>query len=72
MSIQQDLARKHLRSMVEEAEAAGVPADVIGRAALAQLIDLWKETRSEDDIASELRFTAESLGDDTDFTFMRP
>ena len=72
MSIQQDLARRHLRSLVDEAARADVPVDVIGRAALAQLIEIWKETRSEEDIASELRFTAESLGSDTDFTFMRP
>jgi hypothetical protein len=72
MSIQQDLARQHVRAMVDEAREADIPVDVIGRAALAQIIEIWKETRSEEDIASELRFTSESLGSDVDFEFMRP
>jgi len=72
MSIQQDLARQHIQSMVDEARRSDVPDDVIGRAALAQIIEIWKQSRSEEDIASELRFTAESLAEDTDFAFMRP
>ncbi|HKK52082.1 MAG TPA: hypothetical protein VKA74_10865 [Myxococcota bacterium] len=72
MSVQQELARRHLHSLIEEAQGAGVPIDVIGRALLAQLVELWKQHRDEEDIASELRFTADSLGADTDFTFMRP
>lgn len=72
MSKEQDLARRHIRSLFEEAGAAGVPLDVAGRAALAQIVEAWKEHRSEEDIASELRFTADHLAEDTDFEFMRP
>ena len=72
MSEQQDLARKHLETLMAEALAAKIPSDVIGRALLAQLIERWLEDRKWQDIASELRFTADSLDPDTDFEFMRP
>ena len=72
MSLQQDLARRHLEALIAEARDADVPIDIVGRALLGQLVEVWKAHRSAEDIASELRFTAESLDADTDFTFMRP
>lgn len=72
MSLQQDLARRHLEALIAEAKEADVSIDVVGRALLGQLVEVWKAHRSEEDIASELRFTADSLEADTDFTFMRP
>jgi hypothetical protein len=72
MSEQQDLARRHLEALMAEAQAAKIPGDVIGRALLAQLIECWLEDRDWQNVASELRFTADSLDPDTDFEFMRP
>lgn len=72
MSDQHALARKHLEALMAEAQTANVPRDVAGRALLAQLVECWLEDRSWQDVASELRFTADSLDPDTDFEFMRP
>ena len=69
MSDQQDLARKHLEALLAEAQIA---KDVAGRAMLAQLVECWLEDRKWQDVASELRFTADSIDPDTDFEFMRP
>jgi hypothetical protein len=72
VSEQQDLARKHLAALMTEAQASKIPKDVIGRALFAQLIECWLEDRDWQNVASELRFTADSLDPDTDFEFMRP
>jgi hypothetical protein len=72
MSGQQDLARKHLEALLAEAQIAKIPKDVAGRAMLAQLVECWLEDRKWQDVASELRFTADSIDPDTDFEFMRP
>ena len=72
MSDQQTLARKHLEALIAEAQIEKIPRDVAGRAMLAQLVECWLEDRTWQDIASELRFTADSIDPDTDFEFMRP
>lgn len=72
MSEQQILARKHLDALVADAESAKIPKDVVGRAMLAQLIECWLEDRDWQDVANELRFSADSLDPDTSFEFMRP
>jgi hypothetical protein len=66
------LVRRHLQAMLAEAEAQGIPADVLGRVALQEIVALWKRSRSWQDIAAELEFTARSLDPDADFEFMRP
>ena len=72
MSEQHELARIHLDAFLAEAREKNIPKDVAGRAMLTRLIESWKEDRSWQDIASELRFTADSLDPETDFEFMRP
>lgn len=72
MSEQQTLARKHFEALMSDAQTAKVPKDVAGRALLAQLVEHWLEDRNWEDVANELRFTADSLDPDTDFEFMRP
>lgn len=72
MSVEQDLVRRHLEALFEAGKGAGVPDDVMGRALLARLVELWLENRGWQDVASELRFTADSLDPDQDFEFMRP
>lgn len=72
MSEEQTFARKHLDALMADAQTARIPKDVAGRAMLAQLVERWLEDRNWQDVASELRFTADSLDPDTDFEFMRP
>ncbi len=72
VSAEQALVRKHIDALVAEGRDAGVPADVLGRALLARLVELWLAERDWQDVASELRFTADSLDPDQDFEFMRP
>jgi hypothetical protein len=67
-----ELVKRHVATLVEEACAAKIPTDVLGRLLLQQAVELWKRERSLDDIASELKFTADGLDPDADFEFMRP
>lgn len=72
MSAEHDLVRKHMASLLAEAEAAKVPGDVIGRTLINEVIELYRKTRSIDDIASELTFLADNLDPDAEYAFMRP
>ncbi|MEN3951573.1 hypothetical protein [Iodidimonas sp. SYSU 1G8] len=67
-----EIAARHVAAMLEEAAAAGVPSDILGRTLLDHVVRIYRLTRSYDDIASELQFVAENIDPDTDFTFMRP
>ena len=66
------LVKKHLDALLVEAASARIPKDVVGRLLLEETVALWLEERPAPDVARELTFTAEHLGDDDDFTFMRP
>jgi hypothetical protein len=66
------LVEEHFARLLEAARKSGIPKDVVGRALLARLVEMWSEDRGWQDVASELRFTADSLDPDTDFEFMRP
>lgn len=58
--------------MVAEAAEKDIPADLVGRSLLNEVIEIYRQSRSYDDIASELHFVADNLDPDTDFEFMRP
>ena len=49
-----ELVKRHVAALAEEAAAAKIPVDVLGRLLLQQTIELWKGARSLDDIAREL------------------
>ncbi|HPG26976.1 MAG: hypothetical protein H6748_00105 [Spirochaetaceae bacterium] len=72
MSAQQAMVARHFAALIAEAAGEGIPKDVIARTMLARVVDCWREERSWQDVANELRFTADSLDPDTDFEFMRP
>lgn len=72
MSRERDLAARALDRLLEEARGEGIPAEVVGRALLARLVEDWLARRPWSDVASELSFFAESLDPDTEFHFMRP
>lgn len=67
-----ELVKRHVTALLEEASAAKIPTDVLGRLLVQQAVELWQRERSIEDIASELKFTAEGLDPDADFEFMRP
>ena len=58
--------------MLSEAEGKNIPADIVGRSLLNAVIEIYRRTRGNDDIASELHFVADNLDPDTEFAFMRP
>jgi hypothetical protein len=72
VSEQHALVERHLRALLAEADERSVPRDILARALLAHIVEMWREERSWEDIANELRFTADSLDPDTDFEFIRP
>jgi len=66
------LVNAHLEMLFADAAEKGVPEDLIGRLLVGAAIGIWRNTRSVDDIAEELRFTIDNLDPDTDYPFMRP
>lgn len=66
------IAASHVAAAMAECERSGIPADVLGRALLSQVVMLYKRTRTAQDIAHELEFAARNLEDDEEYTFMRP
>ncbi len=67
-----EIAKSHLQAMLAEAKKRSVPTDILGRTLLQEVLQLWLKERSHDDVASELKFTADNLDPETDFEFMRP
>lgn len=72
MSSDSELVERHVSALRDEARAAGVPTDVLGRMLVQQAIGIWKAERDWRDIARELQFIADNLDPDTDYEFMRP
>ena len=72
MNDDRELVKKHFDALLADAEARGIPPDVIGRIALHEVLALWQQTRDWRDIASELEFASKGLDPDADFEFMRP
>ena len=62
----------HVQALLAEAATEHVDRESVIRALLHTAIGLLKEGRSIDDVANELRFLADNLDDDEDYTFMRP
>jgi len=63
---------KHLEAALTEASAFGIPADVVGRAMLGQVVRHWLSERTVEDVRSELSFAMDNLDPDQDYSFMRP
>ena len=67
-----ELVNSHIESLLAAAADAGVPEDLVGRLLVGAAVSIWRRTRTIDDIARELEFTAENLDPDLEYTFMRP
>ena len=66
------LVNTHLETLLADAAANGIPEDLLGRLLVSAAIGIWRNNRSVEDIAEELRFTIDNLDPDTDYPFMRP
>lgn len=66
------IIRRHLGALLEEAHAARIPTEVVGRMLLDEVLELWRQSRTVDDIAVELRYMIENLDPDIDYPFIRP
>lgn len=66
------LVQRHFGALCAEAEARGIPADLVGRLLLDEIVAAWRQTRSLGDIQSELEFAKSNLDPDQEYTFMRP
>ena len=72
MSSAFEISRSHMQAALKEGEAQKIPADVIARAFLDQVLEIYRTGRSLADIASELNYHIENLDPEGDHTFMRP
>lgn len=71
MSTHQLVAR-HVEAALNEAAERQIDIDVVARCLLSEAIRLFKQGRSNDDIAAELTAAADNLDDDTPLVFIRP
>ena len=66
------IAETHFKAAIAEAGAEGVDSDAMCRAMLGLIVAHYLQTRSVEDVQSELRFVADNCDPDADFAFMRP
>jgi hypothetical protein len=71
MSTHQLVAR-HVAAALSEAAERKIAEDVVARCLLSEAIRLFKQGRSNDDIAAELTAAADNLDDDSPLVFIRP
>lgn len=67
-----ELVAKHVEAALAEAGPKGIADDVVARCLLSEAVRLFKRSRSNDDIASELAGLADNLDDDATYAFIRP
>ena len=67
-----EIVAKHVEAAMREASAAGIDTDAVGRTLLDQAVAILQRGHSADEVAQELRFIADNLGDEEEYAFMRP
>jgi hypothetical protein len=67
-----EIANRHFTAAMDETKAAGQDSEGVCRSLLNLIVSKYLETRSADDVRSELNFLADNFDPDTDFAFMRP
>ncbi len=72
MSSAFEISSKHVQAALDEAAASKIPPDVIARATLERVLEIYRSERSLADIASELNFHIDNLDPEGDHAFMRP
>ena len=71
-SSDRELVNSHLEILFAQAAEKKIPEDLIGRLLVSAAIGIWRNSRSVEDITSELNFTIENLDPDVEYPFMRP
>ncbi|MFN3579350.1 MAG: hypothetical protein ACK4VV_02615 [Pseudomonas sp.] len=66
------LAEQLMRDNIARAEAEGFTSQELAKALLTEVINVYRQQRTQADIAHELTFLAENLDEDADYAFMRP
>lgn len=66
------LVARHVEAALNEAADKRIAEDVVARCLLSEAIRLFKQGRSNEDIAAELLAAADNLDDDSPLVFMRP
>ncbi len=66
------LAHTVVQQAIEQARSQGHSEQMLARALMSEIIQVYKRERSNADIANELAFLADNLDDDIDYAFMRP
>lgn len=72
MTTARDIVTAHVDATLKEAAEHQIPTDVVGRVMFEQVLRIWRQTRTEEDIGSELLAAIDHLDPDEDFMFMRP
>ena len=65
-------ARQDLEHSLVAAQQAGYDETLYLRALLSAVVERSKHSRSLEDLQQELRYLAENLDDEADYSFMRP
>jgi hypothetical protein len=66
------LVARHVEAALAEAAGQGIDGDVVARCLLSEAVRLFKQKRSDADIAAELTGLADNLDEDNPLVFMRP
>lgn len=66
------LVSTHVGAALKDAAARGISDDVVARCLPSEAIRLFKNSRTNDDIAAELTAAADNRDEDTPLAFMRP
>jgi hypothetical protein len=72
MTTARDIVTAHVDAILKEAAGLQIPTDVLGRVMFEHVLRMWRETRTEEDVKSELLAAIDHLDPDEDFMFMRP
>jgi hypothetical protein len=67
-----EMVSRHVTAALEEAKAKSISSDVVARCLLSEAIRLFRENRTNEDIASELAAAADNLDEDAPLAFIRP
>ena len=67
-----DIVRKHVDAALSEAAENKYPPEDVARTLISFAVQTWRDNRSIDDVAQELRYILENLDPDQEYTFMRP
>ena len=67
-----EMVARHVAAALDEAKGKSISSDVVARCLLSEAIRLFRESRTNEDIASELAAAADNLDEDAPLAFIRP